>query len=249
MAKDIVLGRGKLYFGKFLSSTNETHQGLEYIGNTPSFSLTVETQELDHYDSDEGLKVKDESITLQVDYSGTLVTDAITTANLARFFFGSSTTVAQSSATNEQWTGTVYQNSLYHTGARSISNVTVTGSGGTPSYTEGTDYTLNLETGTFTIVADGGIASGTAIEVNYDQGAVSHDQVSSGKEPLSGELYFESFNPVGPKRDVQMQKVVMRPNGEFQMKGDEWQQMTFNVEVLAKGSEPEVIMNGRPYTP
>ena len=57
MAKDIVLGRGKLYFGKFLSSTNETHQGLEYIGNTPSFSLTVETQELDHYDSDEGLKV------------------------------------------------------------------------------------------------------------------------------------------------------------------------------------------------
>lgn len=243
-----VLGRGKLYFGKFAPGT-ETHSGLRYLGNTPSFGLSVETQELDHYNSDEGLKVKDESITLSVDYSGTLTTDNISPENMALFFFGDASTVTQTSATGQSANLTVNQGMLYRLSDRSLSNVTVTGGGGTPTYTAGTDYTVDEETGDVEIITGGGIADGSDIVVNYDRAAVSMDLIISGKNAIEGELLFKSFNPVGKKTDFEMRKVVIRPNGEFQLKGDEWQQISFNVEILAKSGEPEIRANGRPYTP
>ena len=50
------LGRGKLYFDPFVSGTENT-TGERYLGNTPSFGLTVETQEIEHYSAEEGLRV------------------------------------------------------------------------------------------------------------------------------------------------------------------------------------------------
>ncbi len=247
MATNTVLGRGKLYFGKFATGT-ETHSGLRYLGNTPAFGLAVETQELDHYNSDEGLKVKDESITLSVDYSGTLTTDNISPENLALFFFGDASTVTQTSGTGLTANLTVNQGMLYRLDDRQISNVTVTGTGGTPTYTETDDYTVDLETGDIEIVTGGAITDGTDIIVNYDRAAVSVDLIISGKNAIEGELLFKSFNPVGKKTDFLMKKVVIRPNGEFQLKGDEWQQISFNVEILSKTGEPEITANGRPYT-
>jgi hypothetical protein len=54
-----VIGRGKLYWDQFLTGT-QTPTGQRYLGNTPALSMTSAYQNLDHYSSDFGLRVKDE---------------------------------------------------------------------------------------------------------------------------------------------------------------------------------------------
>lgn len=49
-----------------------------------------------------------------------------------------------------------------------VSNVTVTDVGGATTYTEGTDYEINTETGVITRVDGGGITAGETVEVDYD---------------------------------------------------------------------------------
>ena len=46
-----VLGRGKLYFDRFPDGT-KTPTGERYFGNTPSFSMSLDSETLDHYNSD-----------------------------------------------------------------------------------------------------------------------------------------------------------------------------------------------------
>jgi len=42
-----------------------------------------------------------------------------------------------------------------------------------------------------------------------------------------------------------MPYVKLMPNGDFALKGDEWQQLSFNIEVLKKGTLEAVYMDGR----
>src|SRR5690242_11248499 len=88
LTKNYTLGRGKLYFAKFLTGTQNTN-GERYIGNTPALGLKFDATMLDHYDSDQGIKEKDDSITLQVNREGSFTTDNVSPENLALLFFGS----------------------------------------------------------------------------------------------------------------------------------------------------------------
>lgn len=251
-----VLGRGKLFFDRFLDGT-ETNTGERYLGNTPSFGLSVETQELEHYSSEEGLRSKDLSVTLQIDYSATFVTDNIDLDNVAMFFFGQKSTVAEGAAAAEidSFTGVIqglyYQVGMSATNPVGLRNVTVnavTGPAATPTYVLDTDYTVD-SLGRVHIVEGGGITSGSNIEINYDVLAHSHDLVVSGSDLIYGALRFISFNGVGEQKDFYMPKVALRPNGEYALKGEDWQQFGFNVEVLKKGTLQNVYADGRPYTP
>lgn len=261
MADNTVLGRGKIYFSPFASNIDETEVGFAYFGNTPSFGLSAETQEIEHYSAEEGLRVKDQSVTIQVDYSATIVCDNISPENIALFFFGTSDVQSQASTTNQQEDLTVKNGQYYQIGStltnpgglRELQNVSVAGSGGTPTYVAGTDYNIDLSRGFLEIIEGGGIADDTAIEVTYDTQAVSRKRVLSGSQPIFGAVRFNAFNGVGENTDFYMPKVAIRPNGEFQLKGDEWQQLGFNVEVLQKtvGSVTmsNVYADGQPYTP
>src|SRR5690625_7821970 len=63
----------------------------------------MEQEELPHYNSDRGVRIKDESVLLQLDYSGSFITDNISPENLALFFLGESlieTLTAQTGATD-----------------------------------------------------------------------------------------------------------------------------------------------------
>lgn len=254
MSNNTVLGRGKLYFDRFADGT-ETKQGARYLGNTPSFGLTVETQEAEHYSAEEGLRVKDLSVTLQIDYTGSFVTDNIDLDNVALFFFGEKSVVAQTSLTGEEDAMTVMQGHHYAlgvtptnpVGVRSVTVTSVTGTGGTPTYVLDTDYTVDAALGLVYIVPGGGIADATDIEVTYNVAAHSHDLVISGSDLVYGELRFYSYNGVGEQKDFVMPKVALRPNGEFALKGEDWQQFGFNVEILKKGTLAHVYADGRPY--
>lgn len=250
------LGRGKVYVSEFLPGTH-TPAGWRYVGNTPSFSLNVAQTKLDHFSSDAGVRVKDKSVVLQVDVTGNLVLDDININNLSIFFMGEGNTIAQTSATaqTQSFTGVV-QGYIYKlgmtdsnpTGVRQISNVVVA-VGGT-NKTLGTDYTVNAERGYIQIVEGGTIADGATIAVTYDRAARSRKQFISGTEQIEGALFFESFNPQGDKTDYLMPYVRLGPNGDFNLKADEWQQLPLTAEILADTAynKAAVYIDGEPYT-
>lgn len=246
------LGRGKLYVSTFISGTH-TPAGWRFIGNVPSFNLNVQQSKLDHFSSTGGVKVKDKSVVLQTDITGTLNLDDINNENLALFFLGSQSVITQTSATSQTETfSNVVQGYSYKlglttsnpTGVRSISNVVITGK------TQGTDYTYDATRGYITIVEGGTIADGSSVTVTYDRAAKSRKQFISGSTQIEGAIWFESFNPVGQVNDFLMPYVRLGPNGDFNLLSeDSWQQLPLTAEILTDTAynKAAIYCDGQPY--
>lgn len=250
---EYVLGRGKVYFAQFTSG--QTPGAFRYMGNTPEFNLTIESETLDHFSSDEGIREKDDSVALEVTRSGSLICDDIQAENIALFFFGSTSSLATVAAAgqNENFAsvnqGDVLQLGLTignRVGTRGIDNFVLNGSGGTPTYVEGTDYSVDLDRGMFSILEGGGIADGSAIETTFDIRASSQVQVLSGSEPVEGAMRLLENNPKGADRDIFLPYVKITPNGDLALKGDEWRQIPFTIEALKPSSGEAIYINGMP---
>jgi hypothetical protein len=63
------LGRGEMHFSKFKEGT-QIGEGYRYLGNSPEWGITVETENLDHFNSDRGIRQKDKSVSLEVTRTG-----------------------------------------------------------------------------------------------------------------------------------------------------------------------------------
>jgi hypothetical protein len=263
MAKNYTLGRGEIHFSRFKTGTQDP-EGFRYIGNSPEFNITVDSNYLDHYDADQGIKQKDQSVPLEVNRTSTFTTDNIDPENLAIFFFGSASSVAVVAATvtDESITGVIkglsYQLGVTvgnPQGARALdihtlptTNVIVTNSAGTTTYVEGTDYTIDMTLGLLTIVASGAIVSNTNILVDYKVKTSTRDRIITGSTPVEGAIKYISRNPVGSNFDWLMPYVKLSPNGDFALKGDDWQIIPFNVEILKKANAEAIYVDGRGLT-
>lgn len=266
MANNYTLGRGELHFAQFKPET-QNPGGERYIGNTPEWNATIESENLDHYDSDHGIRELDESIVLQTNRNASFITDNISPENIAYFFFGSVTALAVTAQTVDDEViegviqGLTYQLGMTEAnpvGARLLDvytpgvdptpdvNVIVEPAGGGTAYVEGTDYDINLTTGRLTIIAGGGIASATDIQVSYKTLASTRDRIISGSKPIEGALRYISFNPVGKQFDWYMPYVKLAPNGDYALKGDEWQQIPFSVQILKKAGLEAIYVDGSP---
>lgn len=256
MARNLTLGRGELYFARFIEGTT-TPMGELYVGNTPEINLTIESEELEHFDSDHGINELDESIPLSTTRSGSFTTDDINPNNIANFFFGETDvfTVTGGAVADEPITGAEigyeYQLGMSinnPSGARLISTtgIAVTGSGGTPTYVRDTDYEVDLELGRLTILAGGDLDGVTTdLLVDYTTLDSSRQRTISGSQPVAGAMRLKSFNPVGSKTDYYMPYVKLSPNGDFALKGDEWQTIPMNVKILKKEGYEALYMDGR----
>lgn len=255
MDNNYTLGRGELHFGQFVTGT-QTPQGELYFGNSPELAFSAEQETLDHYNSDEGIRQKDESVILQQDYMGSFITDNISPENLAFFFLGEASTLtdAGSTITDEEHDGVApgrtYQlgtSATMPAGVRSVSSVAVTDDDGTPvTFDETDDYTVDLDLGRVYVVPGGAITDGTNLRISYTIGASTRTKVISKGKSIEGSLRYIAKNPAGDNIDYFMPYVKLMPNGDFALKGDEWQQLSFNIEVLKKGTLEAVYMDGRP---
>lgn len=248
-----VLGKGKLFFDQFVTGTT-TKQGRRYIGNTPEFNTSVESETLDHFDSDNGVRVKDDSVTLETNRSGSFITDNISPENIAMFFLGSAGTFNQVSTPvlDEAITvkhGLVYQlgaSQAHGMGVRNVSGVVVQDDSDTTTYVDGTDFVLDAAMGTIEILATGSIADGDTLHVDYTPALESRTEILSSSDTVEGELFFQATNPKGELVDYLMAKVQISPNGDYALKGDEWQQIGFNIEILKlNDSTPAIVGHGR----
>lgn len=374
--QNYTLGRGQVFFSRFKGDT-QVPLGFRYIGNTPEFSMTIETENLDHFSSDRGIREKDDSVPLEVTRNGTLVTDNIHPENVALFFFGVNSKLTQIPANNltEAFTGIVKGTALklgvssaapsglfgisknafnvYTTGASLVaatgtvtfagagadgdiieiggiaytmravptnpndvdiggtatdsaanlvaavmagagagtaygtgtlkhpdvtaSNaagvVTVTASvsgtagndislsetgsstsvsganlsgGSGASFIEGDDYEVDYDNGLVTILAAGAIPAGGDVSVAYSVRGSTRERVISGSTPVEGAIKYVARNPKGQQINYYLPWVKITPNGDYALKGDEWQQIPMNIEILKPAGSEAIYADGQP---
>jgi hypothetical protein len=350
MPNNYVIGRGKLYFDQFVTGT-QTPTGERYLGNTPALTINSAYQNLDHYSSDEGLRVKDDSVQLQIDRTGSFQCDNISIDNCALMFGSTAQAITQGTDTGRSETFIAEQDRTYQLGSDddnpqgviNVTNVVVTNNSGlhafgavtvggqpvadevmtvngqtitfkaaTPglhevligpntvataqalkaeinSYTSLYDVTASGDTNivgltavapgtggnsiglTETVAAagftvsgatlSGGSASGVigetdnysvdaargrvtvldgapgisdddTIEIAYDIAVGGFNLVVDEENQVEGRLRFLADNPRGTNKDYFWPRVKLTPAGEFALKGETWQTITFNMEVL-----------------
>lgn len=127
-----VFGRGVCYFAEF--DENGNPKGERDLGNCPGLTLTVTTQNFEHFSSRSGLAKKDLDVTLSVAFGSKVEVEDMSAENLALIVAGSADTVTQDagSVTNERiynaQGGREYQlgaTSSNPTGVRGVTAVTV----------------------------------------------------------------------------------------------------------------------------
>jgi hypothetical protein len=259
--KNYTIGKGRLYFALFAPGSKTSVIGERYLGNSPELTITREQETLDHIDADEGLNIKDESIVISNSLGGSFSTDNIDPENLAMWFGGPlarSALLAAAGVVDKDFVATrgrsfqIGSTPEHPSGARKINNVKVAivTPGATPQdppvvtdlpELEG-NVEIDLERGRLYIEPDApDIDDADVLRVTYDQEATTRTVVIGRGDQLRGSLRFESTNPVGTRNDYFWPYVSITANGDYALKGDEWQVMSFNFEVLKLDNTTERV--------
>lgn len=256
-ANNYTLGAGKVYFEQWVDENPNNTKGYRYLGSTSEFSLTSESEMLDHMSSEGGMRFVDAQVQTSSSLTGSLTTDNISPANLALYFSGEEsieTAVAQQNLTQ---TVKAYPGMHYFIGASAnspqgeaaVENVTVTlaASPNTP-LVEGTDYILD---GVAVLIDNSGTslvtAAGVDIIIKYDRPATTRPVVISSGKSIVGALRFVSNNATGDNFDYVLPKVRLTSNGDYTIKGgDDWLAMSMSLSVMKEGDKPMLYINGRP---
>lgn len=242
----------------FVGEDGTNPGNLRPMGNCTSLSMTITTETLDHYNSQGGTRLKDRSITTQVDYAGTLVTDSLSGKNLALFLFGDAFNVSLTPLTV---TAEAHLNvgpltliqlgvtAANITGVRGIvpASILVTNAAASVTYASGVDYVIDTNLGTIFIRGNSTIPAASTILVSYDTVATTREKIIAGREPRTVALKYFADNLEGPDRDIFMPQVKITPEGDLSFIGDDWATMTYTLEILpGLDGEPSITIDGRP---
>lgn len=127
-------------------------------------------------------------------------------------------------------------------GLRRVGTVEITG-------VAADNYTVDTAAGRIFIHDDADeIVDGDDLEVAYGVVAGVDDIVIARGEVIEGEMTFIANNAAGFNDDYFWPYVKLSPDGDFNLKGDEWLNMTFNFEILKRDAlvERQYITRRRP---
>lgn len=254
--KNYTLGRGKLYGSRFTPAqvaagivAATMPQGELYFGNTPGIALNSSEETLDHFDSDSGVRVKDDSVSLQFDAGGSFQCDNISKENIALLLLSDGAgTVTQSSATAATYVTPAVKRGMFYqigqtsslpSGVRAVSNIIV--KKGSPGFattvTQSGNYEVDEALGRVWVLPESpDIPDDTILQITYDAAAGTRDQIISGSTAIYMALHYIADNPRGVNRDYLWPLVKITPDGDYDLKGDDWNTINFTFEVLKKAS-------------
>lgn len=262
-----VVGRGRMYFNQFKDGSNTPAGGELYFGNTPELTINTDSETLDHYSSESGLREMDARVLLELTQGGTFTTDEINADNLALFFLGEKATVTQTQVTGKQEIIQSLKKARYlqlgtdannPTGVRDINNLTVAvassdvaislGNGdistidGVTTIPLAKNFEVDLATGRLYIEPDApDITNGMQAVLQYDVNPQVRTLIIGRSAMIYGSLRFISDNPVGSQKDYYFPKVALQPDGDYALKGDDWQVMSFTFSALRLNSATERV--------
>lgn len=273
---NLVVGRGRVYLDLII---NGMYQGERYIGNTPDFTVSSSVDKLDHYSSDHGFRTKDKSINIENSRSGSLTTDNISMENVALMFGGINLQRMQSAQTGvferinqgnpvrraRQYALGVDADNPQGLGGIDPASVNIGYADASVSISDGTgdigsipgvkvldpeNYALDTATGMLWIEDTApAIIGDVQLVITYDRLASSQEVIISGDDIVECALRFISDNPTGEQKNYYMPKVSISPDGDYALKGDDWQQLGFTFDVLVRDCEtPPVIVYGNAKT-
>lgn len=258
---DLVVGRGRLYFNR---RRNGVYLGERYLGNTTELSLSSSVDKLDHYSSDHGFKNKDKTVNIENSRSGSFTTDIISHDNIALWFGGDrqNTVFSAQNDVVEVVNGgaPVTKGYIYQLG---VSDAAPQGQGGidgttftigyadaNTSISAGTgdistipgvtvlndsNYELDADRGRLYIESDAPDITGEVkLVVKYNRKASSGTVIISSDEIIEGSLRFESDNPTGNQKNYFIPLITISADGDYALKGDDWQALGFTFDVLKK---------------
>lgn len=147
----------------------------------------------------------------------------------AAAFFGTTTALSQSAATAQtKELALVQPGQWYEIGARQLSNVSATKSGGS-ALTAGVDYRLNERLGLIQFVSGGAATAGSTVEVTYDcaqvKGSVMAAMTKSNvriRVLLDGRNYAD-----GRRFAAEIYQMKLAPSSDFSLIGDDFVEVTF----------------------
>lgn len=263
------LGRGEVFFNKFKPGTN-IGEGERYLGNTPEYSLTNDVETLDHFNSDRGLREKDESVLLEISSSGSMTCDNISGDNVALFFLGNLLTKSSTSVTAQKEVFTSWKRGYTMqlgttdttpTGVRKVSNVKVGKAASNATIDMSSDissmsgvtvidaagnYEVDTELGRLYLEPTSAEINGDIkLVVQFDVAAQSRQMVVSSNDVVQGSLRFVAHNAKGENKDYFFPKVTLSPDGDYNLKGDDWQSMGFTFEALKLPGRERVYIDIR----
>lgn len=256
--ENYTIGRGKLLFGKFDKNGEFTEKAERYLGNTPSFSLSTDTETKDHFNADSGMKEKDLSIILSVARKATFECDDITMANLAMTYFAETTKITQAGGEATETIEKAIVGGTYKLGVTRENPVgiraldqsagkAVVVKSGTNELIVNRDYYVDYDTGSVTIAHDGTVKDDDPLSITYSTAPVNYERIATSDKPVEGQLRFNATNPVGIQCVYFFPRVIIRPNGDVALKGDEWQTLPFTVEIMKKGNLSAIYLDGKPF--
>jgi hypothetical protein len=255
--QNLTLGKGKVFFEPFDPGTTIGH-GEIYLAQTTEFSYTVAAETLDGYDADEGINVLLEQALTQVDVTGAMVTQDISMEKINLFLLGQGVqqqVVASATGSTQTLTdvklGRYYQLGVGPSTPAGIPGCTVTGiTKGGAAVAQSGNYIQTAEDislGRLFILANAaGVLANDDLVVTFNVAATTRETVVSKDQQIRGALRFVSANAVGTQRNFYFPLVNMSPDGDYALKGNEWQTMGFAFTALKRDAATErVYVDGR----
>jgi len=237
----LVLGAGKLFFDRFDANGDPT--GELYIGNTTSLTYSTDEERQEHFSSDTAERERDASIVIRTTATLGFTTDDIIAENLAMLFKGDAEALAIAAAPAQTENITITTLGRWYqigatdanpTGTRLISNVVV--SDNVPAVIPDlpANYEVDLVRARIYVPEGGAIAAGDVITIAYDQAASSRTVIISKGDQIKGSVRYVADNTKGENIDHYWPLVEISPDGDYEFKGDDWNEMSFSGEVLTK---------------
>jgi hypothetical protein len=238
--KDYLVGRGRLFFDRFLDGTT-TSTGEMYFGNTPGLSAAQAITNLDHFDADQGLRVKDFTIELENTANLTFTVDDMAIENISLWWRGILTTETQIAGAavpypiNDAVLDRFYQ--LGSTpanpwGVRNFSAMTMTK--GVTAVNAAGNWDADLINGRVYLRLDAtDIDPGDDLTVTATPAAGVRALVVDGQSTIYGAMRYISANEGKKKqRNYFWPYIKLSADGDMALKGDDWMNAPFTAEVL-----------------
>lgn len=241
-------GQGSLYVAE-RDPVSGAPRGFIPLGNVPELTISIETTQVDHKESESGNRLID--LVLVTEKKGTFSfnIESLNLDNLALGFWGSNTAVvAGTVAEPNPEIVTIQQGDVgvrYALQHPKVSTVVVKDETGVTTYVAGTDYSIDADNGVIVVLAGGAIATDvtagdTILEVTYAYAGYSKLDAFTDVVPPERWLRFEGINTVdGKKVIVDLFRAQFAPLTDYGLINEELGSGTLSGQLLADTLRPD----------
>lgn len=224
--------------------TTGAPMGYRNVGNVSELTLSVNTETVEHKESSTGVRGVDLRLTTGITCEVSMMMESFNRENLQMALRGDGKTEPGATVTNELVTGylgmTIPLANINVTAVTSVADDEV----GTNVYTEGTDYEVNLETGSLVILEGGAITNAQDLYVTYDFG--DYENLEALTEPAE-DLYvrFEGLNTADGNKPVVVEIFRLQPDplNELALINNQIADFTVEGNAMADLSRPAGTSN------